>query len=261
MNSTVTLPRVAVLALALFIGACSNTPSTPSSPATPPPGGTAPSTPQTCSFTVSATTLTLGATGGISTINVTAGSGCAWTATSSASFITIASGANGSGNGSVALNVAQAPGSNRSGTVTIAGQTVTVNQTGAGIIVAFDMYDSGSQAGPVTSCRVRGAPGYPISNCPLLTTSRTTLSNTLVNWSWTITYTYDGQNKTQTQNTGAIQDFQFYEYCGKAGSSASGTVIPMTVSLTVTDSNGVQATATSGQGNQPALTFVAYTCS
>lgn len=206
------------------------------------------------------TSLSAAAAGGASTVTVTTQSGCAWTAATTASFITITSGSSGTGSGSVAVNVATDSGADRTGTVTIAGQTFTVNQTGAGIIVAFDMLDPPTQTGPVTSCRIKGAPGYPISSCPLTNTSRTTLSNSLVNWSWTVKYNYDGMAKTQTQNTGSIQDFAFYEYCGLNPSSASGVVIPLSVSLTVTDNNGIQATATSGTGAQPALSMVAFTC-
>lgn len=160
------------------------------------------------------------------------------------------------------FNVAQNPTTTRTALVTIGGQSIVVTQAGAGIIVAFDMFDAPSQAGSVTACRIRGAPGYPVTSCPLTTTARTTLpGNSLVNWAWTVKYTYDGQAKTQAQSTGSIQDFAVYEYCGLNPSSAGGTVIPLSVTLTVTDNNGVTATATSGTGNQPALSLVAYTCS
>lgn len=157
------------------------------------------------------------------------------------------------------INVAADSGSNRTGTVTIGGQTFTVNQTGAGIIAAFNMFDPLSQTGVVTACRVRG-PINSVTICPLTSTSRINGASTLANWAWTVQYTYDGKAKTLTQSSGTIQDFQFSEFCGLSGSSAGGTIIPLTVSLTVTDSNGVQATATSGTGTQPALQFVAYTC-
>jgi len=62
---------------------------------------------------------------------VTANAGCTWTATSNASFITITSGANSSGNGTVTATVAANTGIPRSGTLTVAGVTVTVNQAGA----------------------------------------------------------------------------------------------------------------------------------
>jgi hypothetical protein len=158
------------------------------------------------------------------------------------------------------INVAAASGANRTGTVTIAGQTFAVTQTGAGIIAGFNMFDPPSQTDATTACRIRGATINSLSTCPLTTTSRVTGTSTLVNWSWTVRYTYDGVAKTQTQSSGTIQDYFVNEFCGLSPSSAGGTIIPLTVSLTVTDSNGVQATATSGTGAQPALSMVAYTC-
>jgi hypothetical protein len=62
-------------------------------------------------------------------ISVNAPAGCQWTATSDAPWITITSGSNGSGKGRVEFNVA----ANTvlepiSGTLTVAGQTVTIRQ-------------------------------------------------------------------------------------------------------------------------------------
>src|SRR6185436_4328989 len=56
-------------------------------------------TPNNCSFSLSTTTITTTSTGGTSTVNVTTPGTCSWTATSNASFITITSGASGTGNG------------------------------------------------------------------------------------------------------------------------------------------------------------------
>lgn len=75
----------------------------------------------------SATTVDAG--GGGFSINVSAPAGCAWSAASNASWITINSGASGSGDGvinySVPLNTIATP---RTGTITIAGKTLTVTQ-------------------------------------------------------------------------------------------------------------------------------------
>jgi hypothetical protein len=65
-------------------------------------------------------------------VNVTGPIGCAWTATSNApSWLTITSAPNDSGNGTVRFNVAANPGTARNGTLTVAGQTVTVSQAAA----------------------------------------------------------------------------------------------------------------------------------
>jgi len=78
------------------------------------------------------TSQNFGANGGTNSVNVTAAAGCAWTAVSnSASVITITSGASGSGDGTVNYSVSSNVSVNgRNGTMTIAGQTFTVNQSG-----------------------------------------------------------------------------------------------------------------------------------
>ena len=83
---------------------------------------------QGCSFALSTDGTSVPAAGGNATVGVTAGAGCAWTAVSNAPWIVVASGSNGSGNGTVQLTISGTTGPNRSGTVTIAGRTFTVNQ-------------------------------------------------------------------------------------------------------------------------------------
>jgi hypothetical protein len=81
-----------------------------------------------CSFTVDPLALNLGAAGGTGTVRVSAPAGCAWTASSNASWITVIRGASGAGDGTVDLSVAATGGAARTGSATIAGQTVTVAQ-------------------------------------------------------------------------------------------------------------------------------------
>ena len=79
-----------------------------------------------CSFGVSATTLNVASAANTGTVQVTSPGGCAWSAASGASWVTITSGATGSGNGQVQFSVAANPGPARNASLTIAGQTVTV---------------------------------------------------------------------------------------------------------------------------------------
>jgi len=86
-----------------------------------------------CSFSVSATTLSVIAAGGTVTVNVAVvqqGANCHWAASSSSSFVTITSGASGDGDGVVSMSVAANTGAARSAVVTIAGRQVTVSQAG-----------------------------------------------------------------------------------------------------------------------------------
>jgi Putative binding domain, N-terminal/Viral BACON domain len=85
-----------------------------------------------CTVGVTPTAQAAGAAAGSGTIAVTAGPGCGWTATSGAAWLTIASGATGSANGTVAYNiVANTIASSRVGTLSIGGRTVTVSQAAA----------------------------------------------------------------------------------------------------------------------------------
>jgi glucose/arabinose dehydrogenase len=84
-----------------------------------------------CTYSISPTSATFGKAVSTGSVSVTASSGCAWTATSNASWITITGGSNGSGNGTVGYSVAAytAKPKKRSGTITIAGKTFQVMQT------------------------------------------------------------------------------------------------------------------------------------
>jgi hypothetical protein len=81
-----------------------------------------------CTYSVSPETHTVASSGGTASSTVTTGDGCAWTATADATWITITSGASGSGSGPVQFTVAANTGAVRSGTITAAGRTVTVTQ-------------------------------------------------------------------------------------------------------------------------------------
>ncbi len=83
---------------------------------------------QGCSYTLSPDSGSVPAAGGSLSVSVTSGGGCAWTASSNTSWITVTSGSQGNGGGTVQQAVAATSGPNRSGSVTIAGRTFTVNQ-------------------------------------------------------------------------------------------------------------------------------------
>jgi len=84
-----------------------------------------------CSYAIAPQGVTVPASGAAQTVNVVVSNGCPWTATSNASFLSITSGAAGNGSGSVSYQVTANSGPTRSGTLTIAGQTFTVTETGA----------------------------------------------------------------------------------------------------------------------------------
>jgi photosystem II stability/assembly factor-like uncharacterized protein len=108
-------------------------------------------------------------------LNVTAGPGCAWSA-SAGGPITITSGASGTGNGTVTFTVtANSSGAVQTGTLTVAGRTVTVTQRATAEIFAdvtppayyFDFADLMHQAGITAGCSAQ-----PLDYCPNATTTR-----------------------------------------------------------------------------------------
>lgn len=84
-----------------------------------------------CSYSLTPTTFAIGSASTSRTVSIISGTQCAWSATSSVEWITVTSGATGSGIGSVSFSVAANTGVARTGVVTIAGQPVTVSQAGA----------------------------------------------------------------------------------------------------------------------------------
>ena len=83
-----------------------------------------------CTFSISPTRADVARPGGIVTVTVTTAAGCAWTARSNAQWLSIASGAAGTGPGPVRVDVDRLTGNanERTATVTIAGQTFRVTQ-------------------------------------------------------------------------------------------------------------------------------------
>ncbi|HVS31410.1 MAG TPA: BACON domain-containing protein [Thermoanaerobaculia bacterium] len=84
-----------------------------------------------CAFSISPVSEHFTAAGGTGSVNVSTAAGCDWTAVSNDLWITIQMGSNGSGSGTVNYSVGANDGASRSGTMTIAGQTFTVEQDGA----------------------------------------------------------------------------------------------------------------------------------
>lgn len=80
-----------------------------------------------CTYSVSPTIVAAPSTGLSTSVSVITGSSCAWTATSSVAWITITGGASMTGLGSASYVVA-ASATSRTGTITVAGQIVTITQ-------------------------------------------------------------------------------------------------------------------------------------
>lgn len=81
-----------------------------------------------CSFQVQPTSHNVPAAGGTGLVNVTTAQGCSWSASSDTSWIDIQGVASGAGNGAIMFAAAASTGPARTGTLTVAGQKVTVTQ-------------------------------------------------------------------------------------------------------------------------------------
>jgi hypothetical protein len=104
-----------------------------------------------CSYSIAPATQSVPAGGATGTVNVTSGSGCGWTATSNAPWLSITSGASGTGNAAVRFNAAANAGAARSGTLTIAGRTFTVSQAeGCTFAIAPESASPAAGGGPLS---------------------------------------------------------------------------------------------------------------
>lgn len=116
------MSKLLCVALTLVIGvvACSKK-ATPTAPDPAPAAAV-------CTYSVSTTTFSIAGVGGTATLTVNTSATCAWSVTNVASFITSTGLGTQTGPGNVSFSVPENPGDARTGTLLVAGQTVTVNQ-------------------------------------------------------------------------------------------------------------------------------------
>ena len=109
-------------------------------------------------------------------VDVTTQAGCTWSAASNATWVAISSPTNNTGSGRVELTVADNSSGARSGTLLIAGQTVTVNQQSrpaCAYTISANSYNSSAEGGSVevtvstaSGCEwtVTGSPAWVSAN-------------------------------------------------------------------------------------------------
>ena len=119
-------------------------------------GGT-PVTAPACAYLLNPTETSVPAGAGTGLTVVEAAFGCPWTAVSNAAWISVTGGASSTGTGSLQYSYAANPGTSaRSGTITAAALTYTVNQAGTGavnpIVYAGTGMISGSGTQPLPGC-------------------------------------------------------------------------------------------------------------
>jgi hypothetical protein len=82
-----------------------------------------------CSYSIGSSSASYGSDAGSDSVKVTTQSGCSWSVTNGLDWVTITSGSSGTGSGTVKYSVASNPNtSSRNGSMTIAGNSFTINQ-------------------------------------------------------------------------------------------------------------------------------------
>jgi hypothetical protein len=206
-----------------------------------------------CSYSLSSAGQNVPAAGGSGTVNVAAGGGCSWTATSNAGWLSITSGASGSGGGTVGFSAASHAGPPRSGTLTIGGKTFTVSQAGGCTFsIAPEQAPIAAGGGPlsVAVTSTAGCTWNATSNVPWLRVS----GGASGNGSGTVQMTVDAHTggarsgtatiagRTFTVNQGAGCSFAINP-TGQNVGAGPGTVV---VNVSAADSCGWTAVSNAG---------------
>jgi Putative binding domain, N-terminal/Viral BACON domain len=201
-----------------------------------------------CSYALDHTSQSFSGAGGAGTpILITATSGCAWTAATSATWITGVMPGSGTGSGTVNFSVAANPnGTPRTGTLTIAGQTFTVTQAAAAcsFSLAQSSQSISAAGGAGMPIAITGTPGCTwtaASNATWITgvTPASGTGNGTVNFSVAVnpdgtprtgTLTVAGQTYTVTQ-AAATCSFSL-DHSSQSISAAGGAGTPIGITAT-----------------------------
>jgi len=101
-----------------------------------------------CTYSISPMNASFGASGGTGSVSVTTQVGCTWTASSSASWMTITSGSSGTGNGTINYSVSASTNPDQqTASSTFAGKLFTVTQSAA---TAYTIAASAGTGGTIT---------------------------------------------------------------------------------------------------------------
>jgi WD40 repeat protein len=157
-----------------------------------------------CTYTVSPTNVTWSSYGGTASVGVQTPSGCGWTAASNDSWISITKINHDSGNGGLTYAVAPNSGPARTGTLTVAGQTVTIEQvtTPCSYAVSPTSQSFGSGGGPgnINITAMNGCPWTATTDSSWIILG---LSNGSGSGSTTVSYWVNASDTTATR-TGTI---------------------------------------------------------
>jgi len=205
-----------------------------------------------CTSSLSATGGSFGSGGGSGSVNVTAPTGCSWTAVSNAGWITVTAGASGSGNGTVTFSVNSNGSSNAiSGTLNIAGHTYTVSETGVGCTYSLSTgsasFSSGAGSGSVSVFTAAGCSWTPTSDSSWLTITVGTSGTGNGAVSYAVT-----ANPGTGSRTGNLFIGDAHLVIAQAGAACSYTINPASVNVGSSGGSG-SLTITANPTSCPSL--------
>ena len=225
-----------------------------------------------CIYSLSQNSQTATASGmtGSFDVNLKSTTSCTWNAVSSANWIKITAGENGSGNGKVSFEVAANTGAqNRTGTITVGGQVFTITQAAAANpvpVCTVNASATSANAGSAVTISANCSPAassYTWSN----TGFASSVASGKVTVSKTTTYSVKGNNSAGSSEpasvTVAVSNSVPPPSCKLAASQTSivaGSAITLTASCTPQaksyswTNSGFAATASSGKVTPTATT-------
>lgn len=203
-----------------------------------------------CVFSIQPTDVSVASTAGTTPINVQTGSSCAWTSTSQASWITFSGASGGTGNGTVTISTAAHTNAiGRTGTATIAGQTLNVTQAGCAVAINPASQTVTATGGAGTAVAVTSATGCSWT-ASTTATWITITSGTSGSGNGTVNFTAAANTGAQRVGTITIGSQTHTVTQSAAPSTCSFSISPTSVSVGKNASSnrtvGVTTTVTCG---------------
>jgi uncharacterized repeat protein (TIGR02543 family) len=176
-----------------------------------------------CTFSLSPAASSFNSTGGAGTVGVTTQAGCAWTAISNASWLVITSNSSGAGNGTLNYSVLSNPnGTSRTGTVSVAGKTLTVSQSAVSQY-SLTVGKAGNGNGTVTV----NPSGNTFTGGTVVTLTGTPDANSaFAGWSGGCSGTSATCKVTMNSNTTVTANFTLQRNTITARAGANGSISP-----------------------------------
>ena len=201
-----------------------------------------------CTFAISSNSVSVVAAGGTGSTNVTSGAGCNWSAASNDSWITVTSGASGSGNASIGFSVASNPNTSaRTGTLTIATRTFTVSQAASACSYSLTPTSRAvGSGGANTTTNVTTAPGCAWTAVSNATAWLAITNGTSGTGNGTVSLSANTNTTTQVRVGTATIAGQTFTVTQNAASCAF-TVSPTSMQAPFAGANG-SATVTTSDG-------------